>query len=122
MKSDREALTIAASIAEMVLQTRISPHPQQLQRLESVRSEVELAKHHLHPSDELLYFLVDREYYQIRGKLNNQHRKSPKQPIVLTIRFTVFDKETSLQKSAEIWKLALHRKTAAGVAPSTCLH
>jgi hypothetical protein len=38
MKGIKEMLTIVANIAEMILQSRISPHPQHLQRLESVKS------------------------------------------------------------------------------------
>jgi hypothetical protein len=46
----------------------------------------------LHPSDELLYFLIDREYYQIKNKLLAQHRKNTGTSSSITIYFTIFDK------------------------------
>lgn len=60
MKSNKEASSIVANILEMVLQTRISPSPQQLHRIETVRSEIEVLRSHTAPSDEVLYFLIDR--------------------------------------------------------------
>lgn len=60
MKSNKEAGSIVANIAEMVLQTRIAPRPQQIQRIETVRSEIEVLRSHINPSDEVLYFLIDR--------------------------------------------------------------
>lgn len=92
MKSNKEILTIAANLAEMVLQARISPHLHHLQRIETIRSEIEVMRHHLHPSDEFLYFLVDQEFYQIKNKLLAQHRKTPLQPLSVTLHFTLFDK------------------------------
>jgi hypothetical protein len=60
MKSNKEVSSILANITEMVLQARISPTPQQLLRIETVRSEIEVLRSHMSPSDEVLYFLIDR--------------------------------------------------------------
>lgn len=60
MKSNKEAGSIVSSLTEMLLQTRINPRPQHLHRVETVRSEIEVLRSHLNPSDEVLYFLVDR--------------------------------------------------------------
>jgi hypothetical protein len=84
----------------MILQTRISPHPQQLQRIETVKSEIEVLRSHLNPSDEVLYFLIDREQYQIKNRILAQQRRTPRGALCITLSFTVFDKETSLTETA----------------------
>jgi hypothetical protein len=93
----------------MILQCRVCPHPQQLQRVETVRSEIDVLRSHLRPSDELLYFLIDHEYYQMKQKIGTQQRKEPHLPLLVMLHFTVFDKETSLAHTAEIWRFSLYR-------------
>ena len=63
-------------------------------------SELDVLKSHLNPSDEFLYFLIDKECYQIKTKMMTQQRKKQEGPLFIHIRFTVFDKDTSNTETA----------------------
>ncbi len=109
MKGIREILTATANIGEMILQSRVSPTNVQLQRLQSLKCEAEIVQTHQSPSDDLLYFLIDKEYYQIRNKFITLHKNQTHANLLLTISFTITDKNVGITETVEVWRIKVNK-------------
>jgi len=70
MKSNKGVLTILVNLAELILQSRISPTPVLNEQLDSLQTELSLLRNQVLPSTEIVHFLVPKHSYNLKNKIN----------------------------------------------------
>lgn len=75
---------------------------------------------HQSPSDDLFYFLIDKEYYQIRNKFITLHKNQNYANLLLTISFTITDKNVGITETVEVWRIKVNKVREVEINTNQC--
>lgn len=76
---------------------------------------------HQSPSDDLFYFLIDKEYYQIRNKFITLHKNQTNANLLLTISFNITDKNVGITETVEVWRIKVNKIRELEISTNQCI-
>lgn len=121
MKHIKSIITLLSNLAEFVLQNRID-HKHNLTHIDTLQQELTLLKLHLLPSTEILHFLIDKQTYEIKNKLNQQLKNNQLEALTLTIAIVLTDKTNGTAWEAETWKMTVRSLQEQTISPECTAH